>query len=185
MITAIEFTEGRQTSYSEAGSMANKRSGMIPTPLMAAIVVTGAGCAVTPSIRSSREAPQAPTSEAGLRNFLMRMARLLRLSGSQKLGIEGILDAELELSGPLLKRGTLIRTRLLQVTQEDRFDEAAVRGMARELADIDAELTVISVRAQNSIHTLLTPEQRELVLFLRSETAPRPRYATSPAVRPT
>lgn len=113
-------------------------------------------------------------AELSLRNFLIRMSRLLRLSSSQKNRINAIIDAEMELVKPLLEQVHENRSRLMQAAEAITFDEEVVRELADGQARIDAELTVFRIKAQSQIHALLTPEQQEMVRFLRAEVGHQP-----------
>lgn len=108
-------------------------------------------------------------AEMSLRNFLIRMSRVLRLSSTQKNGINAIIDAEMEMVKPLLEKVHENRSRLMQAAEAIAFDEEIVRELAVGQAKIDAELTVFRIKTQSQIHALLTPEQQEMVKFLRAE----------------
>lgn len=113
-------------------------------------------------------------AEMSLRNFLIRMSRVLRLSSTQKNGINAIIDAEMEMVKPLLEKVHENRSRLMQAAEAIAFDEEVVRELAVGQAKIDAELTVFRIKTQSQIHALLTPEQQEMVKFLRAELDHQP-----------
>lgn len=113
-------------------------------------------------------------AEMSLRNFLIRMSRVLRLSSTQKSGINAIIDAEMEMVKPLLEKVHENRSRLMQAAEAISFDEEVVRELAVGQARIDAELTVFRIKTQSQIHALLTPEQQEMVKFLRAELDHQP-----------
>lgn len=150
--------------------MANRRNVRTVTPLMAAIVVGGAFAGPG----TGRNGDLMMDAELSLRNFLMRMSRVLRLSSNQKNRINAIIDAEMEMVRPLLDKVDENRSRLMQAAEAMTFDEEAVRDLAAGQARIDVELTVFRIKAHCQIHALLTPEQQELVRFLRSEINQRP-----------
>lgn len=113
-------------------------------------------------------------AEMSLRNFLIRMSRVLRLSSTQKNRINAIIDAEMELVKPLLDKVHENKNRLLQAAEAITFDEEVVRELAVGQARIDAELTVFRIKTQSQIHALLTSEQQEMVRFLRAELSHQP-----------
>ena len=113
----------------------------------------------------------APAPEISLRNFLVRMARILKMNDRQKRQINLILYEEMEHTESLLCSFHNVQTQLFQVSRIVPFDEKEIRRLAQQQALIDSELTVCSLRTQNLIYGVLTPEQREMVQFLQTETA--------------
>jgi Spy/CpxP family protein refolding chaperone len=139
---------------------------------MAAIIIGGVDSAIagTGALQGRSDAMLGP--EMSLRNFLFRMARVLKLSNTQKNRINAILDAEMEMVKPLLDKACENKKRLIQAAEATTFDEKAVRDLAAGQARIDVELTVFRIKTQSRIHAILTPEQLEMVKFLRSEITP-------------
>jgi len=149
---------------------------------MAAIIVGGVDSALagTGALQGGGETMLG--AEMTLRNYLIRMARVLKLSNSQKNRINAILDAEMEMVKPLLDKVYENRDRLMQAAESTTFDEKAVRGLAAGQARIDAELTVFRIKTQSQIHSILTPEQLEMVKHLRSGTTARSKTGKSRAL---
>jgi len=162
--------------------MTIKRIISAATPLMAAIIVGGVDSALagTGALQGGGETMLG--AEMTLRNYLIRMARVLKLSNSQKNRINAILDAEMEMVKPLLDKVYENRDRLMQAAESTTFDEKAVRGLAAGQARIDAELTVFRIKTQSQIHSILTPEQLEMVKHLRSGTTARSKTGKSRAL---
>lgn len=153
--------------------MTIKRIISAASPLMAAIIVGGVDSALagTGALQGGGETMLG--AEMSLRNYLIRMARVLKLSNSQKNRINAILDAEMEMVKPLLDKVYENRDRLMQAAESTTFDEKVVRSLAAGQARIDAELTVFRIKTQSQIHSILTPEQLEMVKHLRSGTTAR------------
>jgi len=140
------------------------------SPLMAAIIVGGIDSALAGTGALQGGGDTMLGAEMSLRNYLIRMARVLKLSNTQKNRINAILDAEMEMVKPLLDKVYENRDRLMQAAEATTFDEKVVRDLAAGQARIDAELTVFRIKTQSQIHSILTPEQLEIVKHLRSGT---------------
>jgi len=143
------------------------------SPLMAAIIVGGVDSAIAGTGALQGGGDTMLGAEMSLRNFLIRMARVLKLSNTQKNRINAILDTEMELVKPLLDKVFENKNRLIRAAEAITFDEKAVRDLAAGQARIDVELTVFRIKTQSQIHAILTPEQLEMVKFLRSEIMTR------------
>lgn len=93
---------------------------------------------------------------------LARMAKKLKLTAAQKEKAGAILKAEKERIAPLREKLAENRLKLKEAAQAATFDEAAVRAIATDQAQLEIELTVSRTRLRSQINALLTPEQREL-----------------------
>ncbi len=103
------------------------------------------------------------------------MAEALGLSQAQREQIEVILSEERKAAAPLRKKMAEGREQMRRVTEEGAFDEAAIRALAAEKAEVQVEMMVSRVRVQSRIHGILTPEQKELAKRLRPlMEGPRP-----------
>jgi Spy/CpxP family protein refolding chaperone len=104
--------------------------------------------------------------ERGGENFEARMAKILKLTDTQKTQIKAILDGEREQVKPLMDKMHESREQLKPLADATVFDEAAVRALAVAQSQIEVELIVSHTRTLNKIHALLTPDQRELLANL-------------------
>jgi len=93
---------------------------------------------------------------------LARMTKKLKLTDAQKEQIQALLKGEKERVAPLREKLRESRKQLRQAAEAETFDEAAVKALAANQANLQAELIVSRLREQSQIHAILTPEQREL-----------------------
>jgi protein CpxP len=108
------------------------------------------------------------------------MAEVLGLNDAQKEQISAVLKSGWEKNAPLRRQMAESRKQLIKATKTTAFDEAAVRAIATNIAQIKTEMIVSRARVQNQIYALLTPEQRDLAeklhpLMERSVHRPFPR----------
>jgi Spy/CpxP family protein refolding chaperone len=96
-----------------------------------------------------------------------RIGKARELTEVQKAKIEGIVQAERDMSAPLRQKLEESWTQIRQAEQAAKFDEAAVRTIATSQAQRLTDMMVARARAQNQIHALLTTEQRAIVDKLR------------------
>ncbi len=97
------------------------------------------------------------------------MAKILKLTESQRIRIKALLDAEREKLKPLMDKVHEIREQLKQAADASVFDEAAVGALAVAQSQIEVKLIVSHTRTLNKVNALLTPDQRELLANLMSE----------------
>ncbi len=110
-----------------------------------------------------------PGIERCAENFEARMAKILKLTESQRIRIKALLDAEREKLKPLMDKVHEIREQLKQAADASVFDEAAVGALAVAQSQIEVKLIVSHTRTLNKVNALLTPDQRELLANLMSE----------------
>jgi Spy/CpxP family protein refolding chaperone len=107
--------------------------------------------------------------EMGSSAFEERMAKVLKLTETQKAQIKDIFDTERSKIKPFFEKMLESRKLLMQAADSNVFDEAAVRTIAVGQAQVEAELIISATRVHNRINALLTPEQRELEMNLRPD----------------
>lgn len=110
-----------------------------------------------------------PGIERGGENFEARMAKILKLTETQKTQIKALLDAERESVEPLREKMHQSREQLKQLADTTVFDEAAVRALAVAQSQIEVELIVSHTKTRIKVNALLTPDQRELLAHLMPE----------------
>lgn len=103
------------------------------------------------------------------KKFFGRMAKKLNLTDAQKKEIQAIIEEERVRTEPLRQKLAEGRKALQQATEAETFDEAAVKSLAANQTNLKAELMVSHLKVRNRIHTLLTPEQRELAKKMRQK----------------
>lgn len=98
---------------------------------------------------------------------LARMARELGLSDAQQTQIKAVFAAEREKNEPLMEKMKEYRKQFHDAAKATPFDEAAVRTVATNKAQVGIELAVSRARVQSQIHAILTPEQQAKLEKLR------------------
>lgn len=117
---------------------------------------------------SRRDNYAAGPHKAGKHDRGERMAKILGLSDEQQEQIRAIHQEERATVEPLRKSLHDQRQQMHAATGAETFDETAVRALAAEQAEIQAELMVERARTENRVQAVLTPEQRELSARIRS-----------------
>ena len=88
------------------------------------------------------------------------LAHRLDLTDEQRAQAKEILSTEKPTIQPLLRQLAVIRHQLRQFEEGGTFDEAQVRAIAGQQAQMLTELTVQKARIQAELVKLLTPGQR-------------------------
>ncbi len=103
-----------------------------------------------------------------------RIAQYLNLTDAQKGQIKTMWQAEKPTMQPLLQQLAENRKAMLAATANGKFDEAAVRNIANQQANVIAQLTVERERLISQVYNqVLTPEQRTKADQLRQKRADR------------
>lgn len=89
-------------------------------------------------------------------------ARSLNLTDDQKAQMKTIMQKEHPAMKPLMQQQHLIDQQLRQYV-EGPYDEAKVRTLAAQKAQIEVELTVTQTRVHNQMYQLLTADQQAKV----------------------
>jgi len=104
--------------------------------------------------------------------FLQKMAKELKLTAAQQEQVQAIITADREKSAPLMEKMEEKREQLFEATTAEKFDEAAVRTLAAQKAELEVEMTVFRAKIRNSINAVLTPEQRAKTEKMRPQGMP-------------
>jgi Spy/CpxP family protein refolding chaperone len=86
-------------------------------------------------------------------------AKSLNLTDDQKAQMKAILQKEHPAMKPLFQQSRQIDQQLHQYV-EGPYDEAKVRTLASQKAQVEVELTVAKTRVHNELFQLLTPDQQ-------------------------
>jgi len=131
--------------------------------LLAAMAIM-LGSAIAKSQSAADAPPPAPIHAHG-HGFGMEghrmgfFAKALNLTDEQKTQMKAIMQKEHPAMKPLFLQERQVDQQLRQYVQ-GTFDEAKVRGLATQKAQIQVELTVAETRVHNQMYQLLTPEQQ-------------------------
>jgi len=104
--------------------------------------------------------------------FMQKMARELKLTAVQREQVKAIITADREKSAPLMEKLAEKRVQLFEAETAEKFNEAAVRTLAAQQAELEVEMTVSRAKIRNSINAVLTPEQRAKAEIMRPQGMP-------------
>ena len=98
--------------------------------------------------------------EHGMGGHMMGFfSRELDLTDAQKAQMKTILEKEHPTMKPLFQQSHQMDLQLRQFAQGN-YDEAKVRALATQKAQVEAEMTVQKTRIHNELYQLLTPDQQ-------------------------
>jgi len=97
----------------------------------------------------------------------------LGLSDAQKAQVKDIMTKERPTLRPLFQQLAQSRMQLQQYQASGNFDEAQVRAMAAQQAQVMTELTVQRARIQSEVIKVLTPEQKTKLAELQNQRMQR------------
>jgi protein CpxP len=92
--------------------------------------------------------------------MLDHIARELNLTEAQKTQVKALFEAGQNTMTPLHQKMDEVHKQLESATENGQFDEAQVRALASQQAQLMAEMIVEHERMKSKIFSLLTPEQR-------------------------
>ena len=93
----------------------------------------------------------------------------LELSGDQRAQIEAIFAGGRDAIHPIAQQLREKRAALGDAARALPFDETAVRSLAWQAADLQAQMTVARAQIANQLQSLLTEDQRTKLSQLRAE----------------
>ena len=129
--------------------------------LIAAMAVL-LGSAIAKSQTTTDAPPPAPMHgyAHGMHDHTMGFfGRALNLTDDQKTQMKALMEKEHPTMKPLFQQQRQIDQQLRQYVQ-GTYDEAKVRTLANQKAQVEAELTVQHTRIHNQMYQLLTPDQQ-------------------------
>src|SRR5688500_15672355 len=93
-------------------------------------------------------------------DMLEHMSRALNLTAEQKQQAKAIMDSVESTASGIHARLDDVHKQLAAATANGQFDEAQVRALANQQAQLEADMTVEHFRAISKVFSILTPEQR-------------------------
>lgn len=133
------------------------------------VATAGLGKKVTPEKSCDCQKGEPGRSSDG---FMKKMAKDLKLTAAQQEQVKAIITADREKSAPLMEQMEEKRKQLFEAAIAEKFDEAAVRTLAAQKAELEVEMAVSRAKIRNSINAILTPEQRAKRKKMRPEGKP-------------
>jgi Spy/CpxP family protein refolding chaperone len=147
------------------------------SPIKATLLIGVLGAAIPAFGQSQNQSSDnaSPRRQFGARagaRFSAGFERVLSvLTDDQRASIREAMAADREKIRELEQKIRESRRELFELGLRDKFDEAAVREKANEAAKLDAEMTVLRVKAISKIHPPLTAEQIEKI---KTSSGPEP-----------
>src|SRR6266850_2747272 len=92
--------------------------------------------------------------------MLEHMSRALNLTDAQKQQAKEIMDSVESTASGIHAKLDEVHKQLEAATANGQFDEAQVRTLANQQAQLEADMTVEHLRAMSKVYAILTPEQR-------------------------
>jgi Spy/CpxP family protein refolding chaperone len=141
--------------------------------LIAALAVL-LGTAIAKSQTDDTAAPPPPPRPVDAHEFGMRgpmmgfWARQLNLTDEQKAQFKTVMQKERPTMKPLFEQSRQIELQMRQYA-EGTYDEAKVRSLATQKAQVEAELDVQRTRIHNELFQMLTPEQQSKMKELEAQ----------------
>jgi len=128
--------------------------------LIAALAVVLGGAIAKSQTTSDASAPPMQGHKFGMRGHGMGfMAKQLNLTDDQKAQMKTIMEQAHTTMKPLMQQSHQLEQQIHQHA-EGNYVEATVRGLAKQKAAIDVELTVARAQVHNQMFQVLTPDQQ-------------------------
>ena len=93
-------------------------------------------------------------------DMLEHMSRELNLTDAQKQQVKAVMDSVVPTAEGLHAKLEDVHKQIATATANGQFDEAQVRGLATQQAQLEADLMVEHLRAMSKVYSILTPDQR-------------------------
>ena len=113
-----------------------------------------------------------PPPGFGMRGHMEFLSKKLNLTDEQKSQMKAIMQKEHPALEPLMQRQHQVDLQLRQYA-EGSFDEAKVRALATQKAQIQAQLTVEETRIHNEMYQMLTSDQQSQLKQMETEREAR------------
>jgi len=104
----------------------------------------------------------------GMHDRMGFFGKALNLTDDQKAQMKTIMQKEHPTMKPLMQQEHLIDQQLRQYV-EGTYDEAKVRALAAQKAQIEVELTVAHTRIHNEMYQLLTSDQKSQLQEMKAK----------------
>lgn len=143
--------------------------------IAAAAVLLGTALSQAQAASDAPAPPPMHGHEFGMGEPMMHFfAEKLDLTDQQKAEFKSIMQKERPTVHPLMQQSRALEQQLHQYA-EGTYDEAKVRTLANQKAQIEAELTVQRTRIHNELFQVLTPDQQAKAKELEAQHAGRVR----------
>ena len=117
-------------------------------------------------------------------DMLEHMSRELNLTDAQKQQVKAIMDSVMAIAEADHAKLEDIHKQIGAATANGQFDEAQVRALANQQAQLEADLMVEHLRAMSKVYSILTPEQRVKAEAMHKQGGPHERHPGMPPPPP-
>ena len=117
-------------------------------------------------------------------DMLEHMSRELNLTDAQKQQVKAVIDSVGPVAEGLHAKLEDIHKQIGAATANGQFDEAQVRGLASQQAQLEADLLVEHLRAMSKVYSILTPEQRTKAEAMHKHMESHERHPGMPPSHP-
>jgi Spy/CpxP family protein refolding chaperone len=117
-------------------------------------------------------------------DMLEHMSRALNLTDAQKQQAKEIMDSVESTASGIHAKLEEVHKQLATATANGHFDEAQVRTLANQQAQLEADMTVEHFRAISKVFSILTPEQRVKAEELHKQMGSHERHPRMPPSHP-
>jgi len=135
---------------------------LVPTILLAAPLLASAQTTNGPETAPRNQAARQPGILQGAGGFAVG-GQVVVLTEPQRISYETALGKERAQLLELQNKLRVARQDLLLASAEQKFDENSVREKALAFARLEAELTVLRIKAMSQVQPPLTPDQIEKI----------------------
>jgi periplasmic protein CpxP/Spy len=136
------------------------------------LLLAGLAVLLGTAIGRSQTAADAPPPmhgpHDGMGEHMGFFPRELNLTDAQKAQMKSIMEKERPAMKPLFEQSHQIEQQLRQYA-EGGYDEAKVRALAKQKAQVETELTVQHTRIHNELYQLLTADQQSQLKELEAQ----------------
>jgi periplasmic protein CpxP/Spy len=157
---------GHLCSYIQSNFLNFEKSGVTMKSFVSRLLIASAAVLIGTALSQAQAASDASAPppmhghEFGMGEPMMHFfAEKLDLTDQQKEQLKSIMQKERPTIHPLMQQSHAIDQQLRGYA-EGTYDEAKVRALANQKAQIEAELTVQRTRIHNEVFQLLTPDQQ-------------------------
>jgi len=117
-------------------------------------------------------------------DMLEHIARELSLTDAQKQQVKAIMDSVVPAAEATHAKLEEVHKQIGAATANGQFDEALVRTLANQQAQLEADMLVEHFRAMSKVFSILTAEQRVKAEEMHKQRGPHERHPGPPMRHP-
>jgi Spy/CpxP family protein refolding chaperone len=146
---------------------------------LAAVAVLVAGAAIL-ALGHGFQGPGGHGKGGPHGDMLEHMSRALNLTDAQKTQVKAIMDSVEPIAEATHAKLADIHKQLDAATANGQFDEAQVKSLASQQAQLEADMLVEHLRAKSKVFAILTAEQRTKAEEMHRSMGQRERHPGPP-----